>query len=244
VPLAPREHAVDASASSPPSIPAPESRRSLRRVERLWREFASIAWLFGLLLGTSVVGVVVNTCVEGQSVLIDAILAAVDAVIVVVFVVRGASLVKPYLVRVGLGPRQAIELLLGFVVMAGIISAYFEVAEAIGIPVVQFLPDYVAQGWPLWSAYVLIAVMPAVFEELAFRGYILAQLDRWLRPGEALFVQAALFSVLHVSVAVFLSHFIMGLGLGLLRRRTHSLYPGMLAHGCWNAWVVTAELLG
>ena len=85
--------------------------------------------------------------------------------------------------------------------------------------------------------------MPAIFEELAFRGYILAQLDRWLRPGEALFVQAALFSVLHVSVAVFLSHFIMGLGLGLLRRRTHSLYPGMLAHGCWNAWVVTAELL-
>jgi len=128
--------------------------------------------------------------------------------------------------------------------MAGIITGYFELAAALGIPEVQFLPDYFAQGWPLWSAYVLIALMPAIFEELAFRGYILAQLDRWLRPGEALLVQAALFSVLHVSVAVFLSHFIMGLALGLLRRRTNSLYPGMLAHGGWNAWVVTAELLG
>ena len=35
---------------------------------------------------------------------------------------------------------------------------------------------------------------------------------------------------------------LMGLCLGYMRRRSRSIYPGMLLHGCWNALVVLGEL--
>ena len=57
-------------------------------------------------------------------------------------------------------------------------------------------------------------------------------------------MQAALFSMLHLGVAIFPSHFVIGLVLGVLRRRTRSLYPGMAVHLTWNAAVVWAELGG
>lgn len=53
-----------------------------------------------------------------------------------------------------------------------------------------------------------------------------------------------MFSILHLSPIIFPSHFLMGLALGFLRMRSKSLYPGMLLHGGWNAWVVSQELWG
>ena len=38
------------------------------------------------------------------------------------------------------------------------------------------------------------------------------------------------------------SHFLMGLCFGYMRRRSRSIYPGMLLHACWNALVVLQEL--
>jgi uncharacterized protein len=57
-------------------------------------------------------------------------------------------------------------------------------------------------------------------------------------------LQAVLFSLLHLGLAIFPSHFVIGLVLGLLRRRTRSLYPGMAVHMTWNAAVVWADLQG
>ena len=89
-----------------------------------------------------------------------------------------------------------------------------------------------------------VAVLPGVFEEIVFRGYVMARLEELLSPRETLVVQAALFSVLHLGVAIFPSHFGIGILLGLVRRRTGSLYPGMAVHVSWNALVVWSELLG
>ena len=44
--------------------------------------------------------------------------------------------------------------------------------------------------------------------------------------------------MLHLGVAIFPSHLVIGLVLGALRRRTRSLYPGMAVHLTWNAAVV------
>jgi CAAX protease family protein len=90
----------------------------------------------------------------------------------------------------------------------------------------------------------LLAVIPGVFEELAFRGYVMARLDEALSPTETLIVQAALFSVIHLGVVIFPSHFGIGILLGVIRRRSRSLYPGMAVHMGWNAILVWSELLG
>ena len=87
-----------------------------------------------------------------------------------------------------------------------------------------------------------VSVMPAVFEELAFRGVIQSSLEHVFTGVEAWLIQGALFSVLHLFPIMFPSHFLMGLWLGWLRRRSGSVYPGMLMHGLWNALVLAHEL--
>jgi membrane protease YdiL (CAAX protease family) len=90
----------------------------------------------------------------------------------------------------------------------------------------------------------LISLMPGIFEELAFRGVIQSTLEHVFDRREALVIQAALFSVLHLLPLDFPSHFVMGLCLGYMRLRTKSLYPGMILHASWNAFILCQELYG
>jgi membrane protease YdiL (CAAX protease family) len=129
-------------------------------------------------------------------------------------------------------------------VMAAFGAVYFRALGAFGFPLHHPSNAYVEAGWPRWAPFLFVAVLPGIFEEIVFRGYVMARLEELLSPGETLVVQAALFSVLHLGVAIFPSHFGIGLLLGVLRRRTRSLYPGMAVHMSWNALVVWAELLG
>jgi membrane protease YdiL (CAAX protease family) len=88
----------------------------------------------------------------------------------------------------------------------------------------------------------LFALAPAVFEEVAFRGIIFERLRRVLGEREGWLVQAAFFSVLHLSPVIFLTHFAMGLILGWLRIRARSLLPCMILHASWNAASIVLEL--
>jgi membrane protease YdiL (CAAX protease family) len=85
-------------------------------------------------------------------------------------------------------------------------------------------------------------VLTPIAEELMFRGVIQQRLESLLGPTEALIVQAALFSALHLSVINLITHFAIGLALGWLFRKSGSLYPGMVLHGLWNMAVLGMEL--
>jgi membrane protease YdiL (CAAX protease family) len=63
-----------------------------------------------------------------------------------------------------------------------------------------------------------------------------------LGEREAWLVQAAFFSILHLSPVIFPTHFAMGLIFGWLRMRTDSLIPGMILHALWNAAIILLEL--
>jgi membrane protease YdiL (CAAX protease family) len=56
------------------------------------------------------------------------------------------------------------------------------------------------------------------------------------------FIQAGMFAFLHLSPAVFASHFGFGVTLGFLRLRCRSLLPGMVVHALWNAFVFAQDL--
>jgi membrane protease YdiL (CAAX protease family) len=98
-------------------------------------------------------------------------------------------------------------------------------------------------GYPWWLPFIVTAVQPAIFEELAFRGVITGRLRCTLESRETLIVTALLFATLHLSPISFVHLFVMGLVLGFVRERTRSLYPGMLIHFCHNGYIVLAELL-
>lgn len=79
-----------------------------------------------------------------------------------------------------------------------------------------------------------IAVGPAVCEELLMRGIVLPSLWRPLGLAGALLVSSLLFAGIHLDLYRFPFTFLAGLGLGLLRARSGSLLPSMLAHAVLN----------
>ncbi len=90
-----------------------------------------------------------------------------------------------------------------------------------------------------------LAVIPATFEELFFRGFLFSSLLQNLTARQTIIVSAVLFGVFHVvvmsSLAVerFFPSTFMGLILGWVCYRTKSVWPGILLHTCHNGFLVT-----
>lgn len=94
-------------------------------------------------------------------------------------------------------------------------------------------------GGTHWLALVGgLALVPAISEELAFRGVVLGLLRARWRPGAAVIAQALLFGLLHASLIRVLPTAALGLLLGALAVRTGWLLPGLLAHATHNALIV------
>jgi sodium transport system permease protein len=98
------------------------------------------------------------------------------------------------------------------------------------------------------TAILLFALIPAVCEEVAFRGYILSGLERSNPTRAAIIVSAVLFGFMHVLLSLFQQLFnatLLGLVLGLLAVRSRSILPGIVFHlvnnglaialGAWTA---------
>ncbi len=85
-----------------------------------------------------------------------------------------------------------------------------------------------------------LAVVPAVCEELLFRGYLFAALERSTSGGRAIWISALLFGLFHVVVGSpasperFLPSTFLGLVLGWLAWYSGSVLPGMLLHFVHN----------
>lgn len=92
-------------------------------------------------------------------------------------------------------------------------------------------------GW-LVLGLILMAVLPAIFEELIFRGVLLNGLRRGLGDITALFISALMFALMHGSIQQLLYPFALGLVLGWLAMRTGSTFTSMLVHFLNNAIVI------
>jgi uncharacterized protein len=235
-PPVPHEAVADATpllsleSEPPPSLPE-NGWHGVRRLLVLYALLLGCSALFALLLGLKV----------APPSELDAFISGCSALLVIAFSLHEWRLLAPFLNLRNLRLGGAVRIAVGVVVTVLLLQLYFFLLSSFGVPTYRSWPSFQDDGWSLWSAFVLVAVMPGVFEELAFRGLIYQGLCRVMTRRDALLVQAMAFSVLHLSPWIFLSHFLMGLSLGLLRDTTKSLYPGMLAHACWNAWIIADE---
>ncbi len=89
---------------------------------------------------------------------------------------------------------------------------------------------------------VVLALLPALLEELAFRKCILGALQKY-GHGTAIFVSALLFGVIHGGIAQSIFAFIVGLVLGFITVKTGSIGMAIAVHFVNNALSVTAEYL-
>ncbi len=94
----------------------------------------------------------------------------------------------------------------------------------------------------LFFTLVVIALAPAVGEELLFRGIVQQQLGRWLgKPAAAIWITAVLFSIIHFQFAGFLPRLLLGAGLGYLFLWTRSLRAPIAGHFAINAIQVVIQ---
>ena len=91
-----------------------------------------------------------------------------------------------------------------------------------------------------WFNLAMIALIPGVFEELGFRGYVQRQLERASGPGLAIFLSGLLFGLYHLRPSHLLPLTLLGVYLAYITWRTGSLLPAILVHFGHNALAVGA----
>lgn len=90
-------------------------------------------------------------------------------------------------------------------------------------------------------ALIIMALLPALFEELFFRGVLQNLLVRWWqKPILAIIVTSILFSLVHSSIYLFLSRALLGFALGYMFYKTKNIWVNIGAHFINNTLALTA----
>ncbi len=99
-------------------------------------------------------------------------------------------------------------------------------------------------GLELLANLILIALLPAIGEELVFRGVVQQQLQRRIAsPWLAIVLASAIFSFIHFQFEGFLPRLLLGILLGWLYRRCQNLWVPVAAHFVNNAAQVVGQFL-
>ena len=88
---------------------------------------------------------------------------------------------------------------------------------------------------PLWQVLLVMALAPAICEELAFRGFILSGLRRMGHKWGAIALTSVIFGLAHGILQQSLSAFFVGMVIGYIAVKTGSIWPGVLYHLVHNS---------
>jgi uncharacterized protein len=97
--------------------------------------------------------------------------------------------------------------------------------------------------WDLLANLILIAVIPAIGEELLFRGILQGQLQRRMAPWAAIVVASAIFSFIHFQFDGFLPRMLLGLVLGWAYWRTGRIWVPIVMHFLNNGLIIMAQYI-
>ncbi|PHS15999.1 MAG: CPBP family intramembrane metalloprotease domain-containing protein [Blastopirellula sp.] len=120
--------------------------------------------------------------------------------------------------------------------LAGWIKQAFPMDSATKEQLEGFLAQVGDTSIPL--LILLIAVLPAICEELAFRGFILSGLRHMGHKWAAICITAFLFGVTHGLLQQSIGAAILGVLIGYIAVQTSSIFPGMAYHFLHNSLMV------
>ncbi|TWT53657.1 ABC-2 family transporter protein [Rubripirellula amarantea] len=126
-----------------------------------------------------------------------------------------------------------------YVMLAGCISYAYPISEQ-AMAAMKPFTDQISAA-PLGTVILLMAVVPAICEELAFRGFIFGGLVRDRGRLRAVIVSAIMFGISHGVLQQSIAASVMGVLLGYVALRTGSVLPGILIHVTNNALSISME---
>ncbi|PSB02827.1 CPBP family intramembrane glutamic endopeptidase [Merismopedia glauca] len=93
--------------------------------------------------------------------------------------------------------------------------------------------------------FLTACIAAPIFEELIFRGFLLASLTRYLPVWGAITVSGLIFAVAHLSLSEVIPLTVLGMLLGFVYTRSRNLLSSMLMHALWNSGtLITLFILG
>jgi sodium transport system permease protein len=92
-----------------------------------------------------------------------------------------------------------------------------------------------------WVAMLLLAVLPAICEELAYRGFILSGLRHLGHKWRAIAISSFFFGVTHGILQQSIVAFVVGLMLGYLAVQSGSILPGIVYHLVHNTSIIACK---
>lgn len=141
-------------------------------------------------------------------------------------------------------------LLIGVLLVFGLIFSLssvneylIELLELMGYERRQsFLPDY--SGWKVLPVLITYAVIPAVAEEIMFRGILLNNTEEGAGSIRAILLSGFCFSLYHGSVEQTVYQFICGCLFAFLAVRSRSVTPTVIIHFINNALIIVLYSVG
>ena len=122
------------------------------------------------------------------------------------------------------------------------LEEYLKLLEDTAQAATEKLLDVDSIGGLLFNL-VVIALIPAIGEELTFRGVLQQSLTRKMNPHVAIILSAAIFSFIHFQFYGFLPRMFLGILMGYMFYITNSLWTSMLMHFVNNGTAVVLYYL-
>jgi uncharacterized protein len=206
-------------------------------------ELAYVIKLYIAMLAVMLPGIVYVAHGDGSAFWTDIVLTGGLFVVTAGFALARRPMWWPLYKTFGFGARGYFAIVLAAPLVLALVLGYVEgLSKLFGIHPPNELASF-ADHHIVW-AIVLVAIMPPVIEELAFRGLIYTGLRRTFGVSESFIISSFAFALLHLSVPALITHLPLGLYFCYLRYRSESLWPAMLAHALHNAGVIAVGYLG
>ncbi len=124
----------------------------------------------------------------------------------------------------------------------GIIITLSELSDLICRVFPAFKPNYAyASEYPFIVTVVCFALLPAIYEELIFRKFILQFLRNRFRDSVAILLTSLLFALFHINILQGITAFIFGVFLSVIAVRTGSILLCVYAHLLNNVFFILCQ---
>ena len=197
----------------------------------------SISYFFALLLINIIIGLTVDFYSFQTDVIASLVLVAVSLSFAYYLgylrlsTFRTPARFTPVLITI------AAALMMAFLVssIAGWINVLLWDMEYLEIDI------YLDTAYPFIYATIFTAIIPAIFEELAFRGFMFGEISKHTNAETALIITSLLFAIIHLSAIGLIWYIPGGFLLGFLRMKYKSISYCILAHFFYNLMIIALD---
>ncbi len=105
----------------------------------------------------------------------------------------------------------------------------------------NYYSEYLYLDYPLLWAILFTAILPPIFEELGFRGFLFNSLQKVVSERITIVATAFIFALIHFSFISFIWIFPFGLILGYIRSKYNTLWYGIIIHFIHNFVVLMID---